>query len=499
MDRSVARRVVVVGLVLGLFAESLFNGPALGINVPVGVAALLVGAWLVRRRGTAPDPVDAWLPIAAAACAVFVALSGDRFLAVVDAVAALTFAGASVVAAAGIPVTRRSAAVVAMLAAWATASVLAGAAGAIQAARPRELVRRRVPDRARVVVRGLALGIPVALLFAVLFASADPIFRRAMDDLLGFRIDLGDAPGRLLFALACAWLAAGVLSIAADGIPAMAGASLGAAAGSPAVVRAPARRLGTPEAVIVLVLVDLVSAAFVALQVAYLFGGLDTLAAAGMTYSDYARRGFFELVAAACLAGGLIVALDIATGARTRAFLAAGLVLVGLTVVVLASAWLRLELYQLAYGWTELRFYVAAAILTLAIALGFGALMMTLDRMRWLAHGLAAIGLVALLGVNAMAPGAFVAERNVERLLHPELVPADGWAGLDTRYLAALGDDAIPVLVEAVAQIPEPYRADVLAQLRARQAELTTDPAWTSPAAWNLARERAKESLATLP
>ena len=43
---------------------------------------------------------------------------------------------------------------------------------------------------------------------------------------------------------------------------------------------------------------------FVGLQVAYLFGGLDTLVAAGMTYSDYARRGFFELVAAACLAGG---------------------------------------------------------------------------------------------------------------------------------------------------------------------------------------------------
>ena len=38
------------------------------------------------------------------------------------------------------------------------------------------------------------------------------------------------------------------------------------------------------------------------LQVAYLFGGLDTLDAAGITYAQYARRGFFELVAAACLA-----------------------------------------------------------------------------------------------------------------------------------------------------------------------------------------------------
>ena len=38
--------------------------------------------------------------------------------------------------------------------------------------------------------RGLLLGIPLALIFAVLFASADPIFRRGLTDLIGWRIDL---------------------------------------------------------------------------------------------------------------------------------------------------------------------------------------------------------------------------------------------------------------------------------------------------------------------
>jgi signal transduction histidine kinase len=346
-------------------------------------------------------------------------------------------------------------------------------------------------------MRGLAIGVPVALLFAVLFASADPIFRRGMDDLLGFQLDLGDVPGRVVFALACAWLAIGLLSVAAGGLPAAAAASLGAAAGwQTAGDRR--MRLGGPEALIVLGLVDLVSGTFVALQIAYLFGGIDTLAAAGMTYSDYARRGFFELVAAACLAGGLLVALEIAIVARTRAYLAAALVLVVLTVVVLASAWLRLDLYQLAYGWTELRFYVAAAIVALAIALGLGAGLMVLDRVRWLGHGLVAVGLVSLLGLNAIAPAAFVADRNVQRVVHPELVPADGWVGLDTGYLGALGDDAIPVLVEAVTLLPEPYRGEVLGQLRGRALELS-EPAWTSPAAWNAARDRARAALADLP
>jgi hypothetical protein len=52
----------------------------------------------------------------------------------------------------------------------------------------------------------------------------------------------------------------------------------------------------------VLVVIDAVVGLFVGLQIAYLFGGQSTIVAAGMTYSDYARRGFFELVAAACLA-----------------------------------------------------------------------------------------------------------------------------------------------------------------------------------------------------
>jgi hypothetical protein len=123
---------------------------------------------------------------------------------------------------------------------------------------------------------------------------------------------------------------------------------------------------------------------------------------------------------------------------------------------------------------------------------------MVLDRMRWLGHGLVAVGLVSLLGLNAMAPAAFVADRNVQRVLHPEIVPADGWVGLDTGYLGALGDDAIPVLVEAVPLLPEPYRGQVLGLLHSRAFELA-DHEWTSPAAWNVARDRARAALAELP
>jgi len=498
VDRPIARRLLAGGLALGLLAELVLDGPAYGLNIAIVAVAVLGVGWLLRRRGRAPDPLDAWLPATALVLAVFVAVRGDPFIALIDTLGSLAFVGASLVAMSGLPVTRRSASAIAAIGGWTLEAAVAGAPRAAAAARPADDGRpSRIPARIAPLGRGLLLGLPIALIFTVLFASADPIFRRGLDDLLGWRIDLGTIAGRMLFTFACAWFAAGLLSVSALGIPALERSSLGAAARTAVVL--PAGGLGVAEALVILTAVDLVVGAFVGLQVAYLFGGLDTLVAAGMTYSDYARRGFFELVAAACLAGAVVVALETTVARRTRPYLAALLGLLALTAVVLASAALRLRLYQDAYGWTELRLYVLMTIGALAVTLVVMAGLAVRGRMRWLGHGLAVIGVVALIGLNAVAPAAFVAERNLERVIDPSLVPADGHTGLDAGYLGVLPDDAVPVLVDALPALPEAERLDVTRLLRDRRLELATDPAFASPAAWNLGRERAREALSTLP
>ena len=439
------------------------------------VAAALGAGWLLRRRGRAPDPLDVWLPVSALVLAAFVAVRGDPFLALLDTFGAMAFLGASLVAISGLPVTRRSASAIATMGAWTLEAALAGAPRALRRAGPAAGERpMRVPERLAPLVRGLLLGIPIALIFAVLFASADPIFRRGMSDLLGWRIDLGDVVGRTLFIVACSWLAAGLLSVTAIGLPDLERASLGAAARSGVVV--PVGSLGVIEAVVILIAIDVVVGLFVGLQVAYLFGGLDTLQAAGMTYSDYARRGFFELVAAACLAGAVVVVLESMVARRSRPYLAALLLFLGLTAVVLVSAALRLRIYQDAYGWTELRLYVFTAIGALALALVTMTILALRNRMRWLGHALAVIGVVALVGLNVVAPAAFVAARNVERVIDPSLVPPDGHAGIDAAYLAMLSDDAVPVIVAALPSLPMPERRQVQALLEARLLELATDP-----------------------
>lgn len=498
MDRPIARRLLATGLALGLLAELVLDGPAYGLNIVMVVAATLVAGWLLRRPGRAPDPLDAWLPATALALAAFVAVRGDPFITTLDAVGAMAFLGASLVAMSGLPVSRRSASAIASMGAWTMEAAVAGAPRAVSTYRRTMFDRSpRVPERLLPLARGVLLGLPVALMFVVLFASADPIFRRGVHDLLGLRLDLGALPGRILFTLACAWLAAGILSVAVIGIPALERASLGAAARTG--VAAPALALGTAEALVVLAIVDLVVGLFVGLQIAYLFGGENTLVAAGLTYSDYARRGFFELVAAACLAGAVVVALETTVSRRSRPYLAALVTLLALTAVVLVSAALRLRLYQDAYGWTELRLYVLTTIGALAAVLALMTALALVGRMRWLGHGLVVIGVVALLGLNVVAPASFVAERNVERVIDPTLVPADGHAGLDAGYLGVLPNDAVPVLVRALPALPEPERRDVRLLLEERRSELETDPAFTAPAAWNLGREQAREALSTLP
>lgn len=482
---------------IGVLGDIALDGPAAGLNVPFMTGVVLALAWIVRRPGRAPDPLDAWLPITAMVLATFVAIRADPFVAFLDLLGAAAFTGASVVAFSGLAVTRRSLSVIVMIGVWVVESTLAGTARLLGAARPRPgEALPKWPAWTGSLLRGLVLAIPLVMIFAALFASADPIFQRRMDDLLGFSIDLGDLPGRLIFVTATAWLAGGLLAIATRGIPAIEGASLGAASRS-ATVRM-ARSLGTTEALVVLIAVDLIVGLFVALQLAYLFGGLDTLAAAGMTYSSYARRGYFELVAAAALSGGILVVLEYQVLARTRAYLALAVGLVALTLVVLASAVLRLQLYQDAYGWTELRLYVAVSIVAMAVTLGTMAVFLATDRTRWLGHAMAVIGVLALVGLNVLAPAAFVAERNLERVIDPSLVPPDGEVALDSDYLGVLPDDAIPALVAALPHLPEFEAGRIRDLLVERRIELDALPAFDGPFAWNLGRERAREALETV-
>jgi len=306
MERIVARRALLAAAVVGIIAQALFVGLAFGVNVIVATAVVLVAAaTLGRLAGRRADPLDGWLPIAAGLVAAGTALRSDDTLMFLDAVTAATLVGASVAAFAGAAVTRRSMLAIVGLGSvvllWVTIGIL----------RLSETARRPGPDGprrplsapARGVIRGLALAVPLLLVFGLLFASADAIFASFAGHLVDWQVDLGELPLRSGVAFLIAWVVAGLLAVAtglgeiplasdAHVTPPVAGApppmqSLGAMVATPAPAPAAAAtpRLGTVEALTVLVAVDALFALFVGLQLAYLFGGLDTMAAGGIPYA----------------------------------------------------------------------------------------------------------------------------------------------------------------------------------------------------------------------
>jgi len=484
-----ASLVLLVAGCLGILGQLLFFDVAIGLNLPIAVSLLVVGGWFLKRPMTRVERRDLWLGPAAVAFAVFAAIRADTTIVGLDVLAALGLAGGALASYGRRPVLRRSFGRLLTLGFAVAGWMLAGAAPLIGAVGRRLPRRRGSLERARPalpVVRGLLIALPVVLVFVSLFSAADAVFADVVADLTRFDLDVGTLPARTILAAVLGWLAAGGLALAASR-PARTETSV------PAAVEP--WRLGTTETVTVLLVVNALFVWFVAFQGAYLFGGLDTLGAIGMTYSEYARRGFFELVAVAVLAGGLIVAAERLVRRRGRLLIGAAIGLAVLTGIVLVSAGLRLRLYQEAYGWTELRLYVIATILLLGIVLAALVVALVTDRVRWIGHAIIAAGLAVGLGLNVLGPARFITEQNVARVLDPSLVPASGRSGIDTSYALSLGDDRIPDLVRVLPALAGHEASLVREELRHRLDELRVDPGLRAWQAWNLGRQRALTAL----
>ena len=119
------------------------------------------------------------------------------------------------------------------------------------------------------------------------------------------------------------------------------------------------------------VLLDAVYIVFCAIQIRFLFGGASAAAMAG-GWAAYAREGFFQLVAVAAINLTLCVA-----GTDEKRFskkgglvlrIVNGLMLV-LTVVILASAARRMQLYILAFGLSILRLMTLWGMVVIAVGI----------------------------------------------------------------------------------------------------------------------------------
>jgi hypothetical protein len=386
----------------------------------------------------------------------------------------------------------------------------------------RSLTQKMKIDRSRQlwkVLVGIAISLPILLIVSSLLASADTMFDRLLSLIpeMAGNFKLGESVFRAIWIIGVAtaifayiwglliplerkvykreeWMRPpqsqpiSQLEGVSDSAPAIdatirSGPPLGAA---PKKIRMDATITTT-----ILLLLNAVYVLFAIVQFSYFFGGGIATLPVEMTYADYARRGFAELVVVTVINFTVLMATLHGTDRTSRSmdrFLRMLLaVLIGCTGVMLCSAFMRMAMYEAAYGFSETRLLVDVFILFLSVLFVIALVKLWDDRLK-LMKPYAIIALTAYVIVNYMQVDSIVASNNVERY---ELT-----GNIDTSYLGTLSFEAVPYLIELKRNHPQLDGADEALQMMKRRLPLPGSTSWVS---FNLAEWRAAEALKDIP
>jgi hypothetical protein len=285
------------------------------------------------------------------------------------------------------------------------------------------------------VLRGVALTIPIVGIFGLALSNADPVFAAWRES--AFAV-LEDFPlGELVFG--------SILFVGCLGVFGLVARVQGAESGSMAGRWVPSLKLGSTERMIVLGSTAALFACFLALQLSYLFGNAPAEQGSGVTFAEYARRGFFELVFVATACGAMIALVrgDEGKPGDLRVVRLLELTVIAQVVLMLVSAFRKMLLYEAAYGYTMSRIWVQGFMAVLAFSLCALALEVygNFDTHR-LVRRMAAAGAAMLVTLTHWNDDAWIVSRNLERYRET--------GRFDYEYVAyQLSPDAIPAALKA--------------------------------------------------
>jgi hypothetical protein len=314
---------------------------------------------------------------------------------------------------------------------------------------------------------GTLIAVPILLVFGALLTSADAVFEKMITDL--FNWDVYEIFTHAFWIGFWAWVVAGFLRMTFIWKE---------QAAKPSTYKGV---LGAVEISIVLGALIALFLGFVIVQARYLFGSTDVLRSLiKLSYAEYARRGFFELVTVAALVLPFLLFMhwllkkDEARLERLFRLLAGGVI--ALLFVIMFSALYRMRLYQIEFGLTELRLYTTAFMGWLAIVFVWFMLTVGNGKSNRFVFGALASAFGVLLILNVLNPDDFIVRTNAGRV--GEANP------FDASYVVGLSADAVPALIASLPTMNERDRCVTAARILDR---------WTPPQrfdalTWNLDR-----------
>ncbi|MGH7690557.1 MAG: DUF4153 domain-containing protein, partial [Gemmatimonadaceae bacterium] len=437
----VARRALLGAVLLGILADPLLRNGPWGLGLLVWMAAFAGVVLVLVRQNRRPLSLEtgSWLAVAVLFAAGLSWRDSDMltFFTVLAMLTALTLLAMALGAS---PVPGLASARVRDLidAAFKTGlDVAAGVVPLLTRDPEHAAVRPTTDGSAKRIGKAVLITVPILVVFTLLLADADPIFG-SFFTLPDIQVDV--LLSHVFIAGFFAWVVAGWLrrSRLAPSGPA----------------RTPTTTLsftlGTTDVTVALGALNVLFAAFVVVQIGWLFGGEALVRqTTGLSYAQYARHGFFELTWVAGLLLPLLLgaqALIPASEARTRRiYERLAVPLVVLLGAIMVSAGARMHLYVHYYGISADRLYASTFMIWLAIVFVWFALTVLRSRPRSFAAGLVITGFGVLFTLNVLNPDALVARANLARGDEQSRV-----MGADLPYVASLGGDAVPVLVAAL-------------------------------------------------
>jgi hypothetical protein len=499
--------VLEAGLIVGILGDALLRATPWGVNVPLCMAALMIGLGLLShrwRRVKLFSGEGRWLCGALVFFALSFAWRDSPTLRSLDGLAlilTLSLTGlhlrGSRINLAGITDYLLGGAVAGINASFSVFEVL------LADIAWRDLPHKDLLKRGAAVARGLVIAIPLLLIFGALLVSADLMFQNLVNSL---HINMGLLTGHIFLTLLISWLAAGFLRGVVDGgqissakcgftklfapaqnQSAVTPVNANDAPGSTQPVNYPS--LGITEIGVVLGSLNALFLAFVLVQARYFFGGAAVVhATTGLTFAEYARRGFFELVTVALLALPLLLAahwlLRKENKSVERTFRLLALTLIVLLFVMMGSAFARMLIYQREYGLTELRLYTTAFMGWLALVFIWFVVTVLRGQRQRFAWGTLAAALFVMTTLHALNPDSFIVRIN---LTHAQRAKRT----FDACYNSTLSADAVPDLVAAIPAMDAGERSVVAYQLLQNWSPAGRAD-WRT---WNLSRWAARKAV----